>query len=117
MFSTAQNFSGEIQYKIEIIPKIKSLNIDSLISSKKGGLAKYLITSNFYKSTHFDKGEKSYTYTYDNISKRMYDEYPDKPYITYRTATAPAIFLIVVDGLASLNLSRPDCVIYVLVPR
>lgn len=80
----AQYFSGEIEYDIKIIPKRQNLDLDSLWSLKHGKKVKYLITSNFYKSTYFNNNQRTYSYTYDNISKRMYDEYVNKPYITYR---------------------------------
>jgi hypothetical protein len=79
-----QNFSGQIEYQIRIIPKSPQFNVDSLRSTKQGDIARYKITSNYYKSTYFKNNKETYSYTYDNISKRMYDEYVDKPYITFR---------------------------------
>ena len=80
----SQHFSGEIQYELSIIPKVENLDVDSLIQKKKGTLTKYLITDGYYKSTHYQNGEVSYSYTYDNVSKSMYDDAPDDEYITYR---------------------------------
>ena len=80
----SQNFSGEIVYEISIIPKKKTINVDSIISLKKGSLARYLISDNYYKSTHVDNGKTTYSYTYDDTTKRMYDELTDGDYITYR---------------------------------
>lgn len=80
----AQNFSGEIEYKIDLIPKKENINLDSIWSSKNGDNVKYLITDNYYKSTYFENGKPTYSYTYDNKSKRMYDEYAERDYITFR---------------------------------
>ncbi|MEM6719626.1 MAG: hypothetical protein AAF611_09940 [Bacteroidota bacterium] len=80
----AQHFSGEITYKISIVPKTNELNVDSLKSISQGEITTYKITSNYYKSTYFKNNKETYSYTYDNISKRMYDTYVDRPYITFR---------------------------------
>ncbi len=82
--SFSQNFSGEIEYKYSIIPKEKSQYIDSIMELNKDVKINYLITDSFYKSTKYNEGEYVYSYTYDNISKRMYDDYADRAYITYR---------------------------------
>ncbi|MBC2844632.1 hypothetical protein [Winogradskyella flava] len=82
--SIAQNFSGEIEYEIKIIPKNKNFNLDSLMNIKKGSIAKYVITNNKYKSTYYKDNLETYSYTYDDVSKRMYDNYVENPYITYR---------------------------------
>ena len=80
----AQHFSGEIEYEMKIIPKKENLNLDSLWALKPGKKAKYLITSNFYKSTYFNDDIETYSYTYDNVSKKMYDDQASQPYITFR---------------------------------
>ncbi|GAB5399279.1 MAG: hypothetical protein Aureis2KO_08640 [Aureisphaera sp.] len=80
----AQYFSGEIEYETSIILKDTSLSLDSIWSLKNGSTSKYLISPNLYKSTYLDNGNVTYVYTYDDVSKRMYDEVPDSPYITYR---------------------------------
>ncbi len=82
--SFAQLFSGEITYQIKIIPKNDKVDLDETIKNQHGELAKYLITSKYYKSTYF-KGESfNYSYTYHDETKRIYDDYADKEYITYR---------------------------------
>lgn len=81
---SAQKFSGEIKYKFTLIPKKADLDLDSLWTTRKGQYANYLITDNFYKSTYLKDGKPTYSYTYDNISKRMYDDYVNQKYITYR---------------------------------
>lgn len=80
----AQYFSGEIQYETEIIPKNKDVNVDSLWALKQGKTKTYLISDSFYKSTFYTNGKATYAYFYDNISKRMYDDYAERDYITYR---------------------------------
>lgn len=80
----AQDFNGEILYEIRIIPKHKNLNLDSLWSTKKGDQVRYRITNSFYESAYLKEGKKTYSYSYNNVSKRMYDNYADKKYITYR---------------------------------
>ncbi|MEL6918537.1 MAG: hypothetical protein AAFO99_12495 [Bacteroidota bacterium] len=80
----AQNFSGRVVYELTVIPKAKNLNTDSIIQLNRGKISEYLITDNYYKSTSFQNDKELYSYTYDNISKRMYDNYADKGYITYR---------------------------------
>jgi hypothetical protein len=80
----AQNFSGEIIYKIEIIPTSDSLNLEKLLEEKKGTSASYVITNGYYKSTYFKNNAPAYSYTYHNETKRMYDDYMGRDYITYR---------------------------------
>ncbi|WP_127844543.1 energy transducer TonB [Psychroflexus aestuariivivens] len=80
----SQNFSGKIEYNTEIILKNDKVDIDSILSTKRTKKKTYLITDNFYKTSYIDKGEVKYSYSYDNISKRMYDNYADREYITYR---------------------------------
>jgi len=82
--SIAQIFSGEITYQIKIIPKNESINLDETIKNQHGELAKYLITSKYYKSTFFKNNEYNYSYTYHDETKRMYDDYANKNYITFR---------------------------------
>jgi hypothetical protein len=80
----AQSFSGLITYRITIIPKNNYSNLDEIIKSEHGEMATYLITSKYYKSSYFKNGKYSYSYTYHDESKRMYDDYSDRPYITFR---------------------------------
>lgn len=80
----SQNFSGEIIYDFQVVPKVKSEFVDSIIDLSKGVRFHYLITDSFYKSTKYQNGKTVYSYTYDNVSKRMYDNYADMEYITYR---------------------------------
>lgn len=80
----AQHFSGEIEYEMKIVPKKENLNLDSIWSLKPGKKAKYLITSSFYKSTYYIDSIETYSYTYDNVSKKMYDDQASQPYITFR---------------------------------
>lgn len=80
----AQYFSGEVEYELNIIPKKPGLNVDSLIARQPGTSSKYLITEGYYKSSYFRDGKLTYSYTYHDESKRMYDETAGKDYITYR---------------------------------
>ena len=84
LISNAQNFSGEITYKISIIPKNDTSKIDDYTLSEHGEIAKYLITNKYYKSTYFKDGKFNYSYTYHDDTKRMYDDYADGAYITFR---------------------------------
>ncbi|RZN80602.1 MAG: hypothetical protein EVB11_11495 [Winogradskyella sp.] len=81
---TAQNFSGEIEYQIKVVPKNDTFNIDSLLNLKNGSVAKYLIKESQYKTTYFKDNVETYSYTYEDISKRMYDNDAENAYITYR---------------------------------
>lgn len=83
-FGIAQYFSGEIVYEINIIPKSDTIDLKVILDSKKGTKARYLITSKRYKSTYFKEDTYQYSYTYDNESQRMFDDYSDRPYITFR---------------------------------
>lgn len=84
IFAHAQYFSGEITYEIKIIPKTGTINLEEIIALKDGTIASYLIKSKHYKSTYFKDGKYSYSYTYDDETKRMFDDYSDKSYITFR---------------------------------
>lgn len=77
-------FSGEITYKYEIIPAKNGVNVDSLYESLTGTTSVYLITDSYYKSTYYRNDEVTYSYTYHDETKRMYDEYAKRDYITYR---------------------------------
>jgi len=83
-FSHSQYFSGEIVYEREIIPKSDTIDLTELIDSKRQTTSKYIITAKQYKATNFTNGNYNYSYTYDDETKRMYDDYADKPYVTYR---------------------------------
>lgn len=87
LFGFAQNFTGEIIYETRIIPKSDEVELQQLIEEKQGNTSSYLITDRQYKTTIFEKGEFSYSYTYDSETKRMYDERAEQPYLTYRDAT------------------------------
>lgn len=80
----AQQFSGELHYTLKIIPKIRTINADSLLALEQGTSSVYLITDRYYKSTYFRDGKQTYSYTYHDETKRMYDESSDKAYITFR---------------------------------
>ena len=80
----AQYFSGEIIYETKIIPKSDTADVASIIKNKHGNIAKYIIMPKRYKSTYYKDEIYRYSYTYDDETKRMYDDYTDKPYITYR---------------------------------
>ena len=81
--SHAQYFSGELIYQVKVIPK-GNLNADSLLALQLGTSSTYLITNRYYKSTYFKNNKFTYSYTYHDESKRMYDETADKNYITFR---------------------------------
>lgn len=84
IFGHAQYFSGEIIYEMKIIPKSDTVNIKEIMDLKHGTTASYIITSKHYKSTYFKDGKYNYSYTYDDETKRMFDDYSDKPYVTFR---------------------------------
>lgn len=84
LVANAQFFSGELSYKKKIIAKTSKFNVDSAMSADIGLEMTYLITRHFYKSIYFKKGKEVYSYTYHDDTKRMYDEYPEKDYVTYR---------------------------------
>jgi len=83
-FGHAQYFSGEITYEMKIVPKSDTVNLKEVIDMKHGTTASYLITAGHYKSTFLKDGKYNYSYTYDDETKRMFDDYTDKPYVTYR---------------------------------
>lgn len=80
----AQFFSGEVTYATKIVPKSDSVNLDKIMELKHGTTASYVITSKHYKSTYYKDDQYSYSYTYDDETKRMYDDHADQPYVTYR---------------------------------
>ena len=80
----AQHFSGKITYKFSIQPKNANANIEELRENLRGDSATYLITDKYYKSTYYKNGKVTYSYTYHDETKRMYDAYSERPYITYR---------------------------------
>lgn len=82
--SIAQYFSGEIIYKIDVQPKGDSVDLEEILQSKYGTSASYLITDKHYKSTYYKDGVATYSYTYHDDTKRMYDEYVQRDYITFR---------------------------------
>ncbi len=82
-------FSGEIIYKTTIIPKIASLNVDSVLSNLTGDETHYMINDSLYKSSYYRNGSFVYSFTYDSQSKRMYDYTAGKEYITYRDSQQP----------------------------
>lgn len=80
----SQYFSGEITYQVEIVPKSDTIDVKDIIDLKHGTKAKYVITSKRYKSTYFKDNKYKYSYTYNDETKRMYDDYGNKPYVTFR---------------------------------
>jgi hypothetical protein len=84
VLSSAQFFSGELSYKKKFIAKTSKFNVDSAMNADLGTEMSYLITQGFYKSIYLKNGKEAYSYTYHDDTKRMYDEYADKNYITYR---------------------------------
>lgn len=81
-------FSGEITYQYEIIPTKHGVNVDSLYENLTGTTSVYLITDSYYKSTYYRNGSFTYSYTYHDETKRMYDEVAKRSYITYRDSRA-----------------------------
>ena len=82
--SAAQFFSGELVYEQRIIPKKPGLNADSIAEQSPGTSMIYLITRHYYKTTYFKGRKETYSYTYHDDEKRMYDEDVDRNFITYR---------------------------------
>lgn len=80
----AQFFSGELTYTKKFVFKKPGINVDSLNDAERNMSISYLITSHYYKSTHLKDGKMIYSYTYHDDTKRMYDEYADKDYISFR---------------------------------
>lgn len=94
-----QYFSGEITYEITYIPKSDSLNIEEIRDNDHGNVSTYLITSKHYKSTYYKEGNYTYSYTYDDSTKRMFDDYVTNFYVTFRDSrrsngeyTKPAVY-------------------------
>lgn len=87
----AQFFSGEITYEKRIIPTSDSLDIDQLRDAWLGDSFNYIISNGRYKSSYYKDGILTYSYLYDNESKRMYDERADKPYITFRDSRKTSV--------------------------
>ena len=79
LFVQAQFFSGEITYEIKIVPKSDTADLKEIIELEDGAIATYLITTKRYKSAYFKDGNYRYSYTYDDESKRMFDDYAEKP--------------------------------------
>ncbi|MBL0765289.1 hypothetical protein [Marivirga atlantica] len=80
----AQYFSGQITYKTTIKLKNDSMEIEDIIAFINGDSAIYQITEKHYKSSYYNNGQYTYSYTYNDDTYRMYDDYADKPYITFR---------------------------------
>lgn len=80
----SQNFTGEIEYKISYLPKTDNVNIDSIKANSPGNKAIYIIKDGQYKNSYYKNDVYNYSYTYDNVSKRMYDDNIERDYITYR---------------------------------
>lgn len=87
----SQNFSGILTYKTSIIPKDSSVNIDEILKDEHGEISKYYIMNKYYKSVYFKNGEYNYSYTYDDETKRMYDDYVNKQYVTFRDSRSANI--------------------------
>ncbi|MCU0398869.1 MAG: energy transducer TonB [Cyclobacteriaceae bacterium] len=82
--SVAQYFSGEVEYQVRIVAKVKDLNTDSIMAQQPGTGSVYKITDGFYKSTYYREGRETYSYTYHGNTKLMYDSDAGKDYITFR---------------------------------
>lgn len=80
----AQYFSGEVEYRTRIVPKVEGLNIDSILNLRASSHMVYKITDGFYKSGYYKDDKEVYSYTYHGNTKRMFDEYIDRDYITFR---------------------------------
>lgn len=80
----AQFFSGEQEYRVQIIPKKEGLDVDSVLALQPGTSSRYLITDGYYKSVYYRDGAPTYSYTYHGDTKRMFDEYVDKDIISFR---------------------------------
>jgi hypothetical protein len=111
----AQFFSGEITYKITYVPKSDSVDIQNIIDDNYGTESVYTLSEKRYKSTYFKDGEYTYSYTYNDSTKRMYDDYMGKLYITFRDSrisngdyTKPLIFKD-----STLNVLGHDCYLVV----
>lgn len=81
--ASAQYFSGVVEYRVRIIPKVKGLNTDSIMALQPGTSSVYM-ASGFYKSTYYKADKEVYSYTYHGDTKRMYDAYDKFDYITFR---------------------------------
>lgn len=81
---SAQKFSGEIEFQISFIAKNDKVNIDSIRSANYGDRAIYLIQDGYYKNMLYKNNKLNYSYTFDNVTKRMYDEEIDRDFITFR---------------------------------
>lgn len=82
-----QFFTGEIKYETRIIPKSDTVDLQQIIEEEESTTSSYIINVKQYKTTQFKNGQFIYSYTYDNETKRMYDDNVDQPYLTYRDAT------------------------------
>lgn len=81
----AQHFSGTITYKTTIEPKNNTIDMATIENNSPPGKTKYYtITDGFYKSVYKEDNTFTYSYTYHDSTKLMYDDYADRPYITYR---------------------------------
>ena len=61
---SAQNFSGEIVYKIEYVAKNEAFNLDSLKQARSINKSVYLITDGYYRSINYEDQKEIYDYTY-----------------------------------------------------
>ncbi len=82
--SWSQYFSGDIHYAYSVVPTSDTIDLSALEAYYDGKIAIYTITNNYYKSVTNKKDSFVYSYTYDNLSKRMYDQYADRKYVSYR---------------------------------
>lgn len=80
----AQQFTGELIKTLEIELIDKTLNADSIRTSQPGDSNIYVISENRYKSTYYKDGKYSYSYIYHDDTKRMYDDYADRDYLSFR---------------------------------
>lgn len=82
--SQSAYFAGEIYSVTSIQPKHDGVNVDSIKQTLIGSETRYFIQDSLYKSMHYFDGDLQYYYVYEPTTKRMYDFYTNRPYITYR---------------------------------
>jgi hypothetical protein len=90
----AQYFSGDIEYKLRVVPKKRGMNVDSLMAAQPGTEFLYKIAEGYYKAIFLKNGKEVSSYTYHGNTKRMYDEMADKDIISYRDSRRGNMTLI-----------------------
>ena len=76
---SAQNFSGEIVYKIEYAAKNEAFNLDSLKQARSINKSVYLITDGYYRSINYEDQKEIYDYTYNFKDNKRYRSSPSYP--------------------------------------